>query len=153
MVTQLELKAKTLYDTDYNLWVLETVKLLQEGNFNKIDLENLIEEVLDLSERKRHKIESLLTRLFEYLLKLKYWESEREYNQNHWKKEIFNFRTQLKKELKVSPSLKRHLLEVFEESYQYARKMVSLNSGLSLNMFPSSPIANVEQLLDEDWLP
>jgi hypothetical protein len=76
MVTQLEPQPKTLYDTDYNLWVQQTVKLLQEGNFNQIDLENLIEEVMSLGRSEKRTIESLLTRLFEHLLQLKYWESE-----------------------------------------------------------------------------
>jgi hypothetical protein len=153
MVTQLELKAKSLYDSDYNLWVLETVKLLQEGNFNQIDLENLIEEVLDLSERKRRKIASLLKRLFEHLLKLKYWESEREYNQNHWETEILNFRQQINDELVISPSLKRYLADILEKTYQDARKLASKRTKFPLNTFPSSPIGNVEQILDENWLP
>ena len=77
----------------------------------------------------------------------------KDYNQNHWKIEIFNFRNQINKELKASPSLKRHLQEVFEESYQDARKLVSLASDLPLNTFPTAPIGNVEQILDENWLP
>ena len=63
MVSDLKPSAKTLYDTDYNLWVIETVKQLQEHKFENLDLENLIEEVSDLSRRDKHKLESLLTRL------------------------------------------------------------------------------------------
>jgi hypothetical protein len=153
MVTQLELKAKSLYDSDYNLWVLETVKLLQEGNFNQIDLDNLIEEVLDLSRRDKHKIKSLLRRLFEHLLKLTYWESAKDYSKAHWEGEIINFRQQIIDELEDSPSLKRYLSEVFNECYQDGRKIAAKKSRLPLNTFPESPIGNVEQILDENWLP
>ena len=76
MVIQLQTTAKNLYDTDYNLWVMETVKQLENKDFDAIDLENLIEEVSDLSRRDKRKLESLLRRLFEHLLKLKYWESQ-----------------------------------------------------------------------------
>ena len=65
MVIQLQTTAKKLYDTDYNLWVMETVDQLKNKNFDAIDLENLIEEVSDLSRRYKRKLESLLRRLFE----------------------------------------------------------------------------------------
>lgn len=153
MVTELKLESKSLYDKDYHLWVEETVKQLQAKDFNCIDWENLIEEVASLGRSEKRAVQSLLTRLFEHLLKLAYWESERNYNQNHWKKEIRNFRKQIKRELKASPSLKRHLREVFEECYQDARELVSDVSELPLNTFPSSPIGNTEEILDENWFP
>ena len=147
-----------------------------------------------MGRREKRRIESLLTRLFEHLLKLTYWRlrsstrrvstprrryaeryplgqaftrsdlllgkgtrevkrKERNYNQNHWKREIRNFRKQIKKELKASPSLKNYLLKVFEECYQDSRELVADVSELPLNTFPSSPIGNVEQILNENWLP
>jgi hypothetical protein len=83
MVTQLEKRSKKLYDVDYNLWVLETVKQLENREFNALDLDNLIEEVADLSRRDKRKLESLLTRLIEHLLKIKYWQSEKDRNFGH----------------------------------------------------------------------
>ena len=38
-----------------------------------LDLENLIEEVSDLSRREKKKLKNLLIKLFEHLLKLTYW--------------------------------------------------------------------------------
>ncbi len=56
-----------------------------------------------LSDRRA--ISSLLTRLFEHLLKLVYWlvywNDERDYNANKWKSEITAFRVQIQKLLKV----------------------------------------------------
>jgi hypothetical protein len=153
MVAELKQKPKNLYDTDYNLWVIETVKQLQNKDFESIDWENLIEEVADLSRREKRRIESLLTRLFEHLLKLRYWQSEKERNKGHWQGEIRNFRKQIKKELKASPSLKGYLQEIFEECYQDSREIVCDRSQLPLDIFPETPIANLEQVLDENWLP
>ncbi len=153
MVLDLKQSKKKLYDTDYNLWLEETVKQLQAQDFNAIDWENLIEEIASLGRSEKRRIESLLTRLFEHLLKFAYWEKEKNYNQNHWRREIRNFRKQIKKELKASPSLKNYLLKVFEECYQDSRELVADISELPIDTFPSSPIANVEQILDENWLP
>ncbi|ACK69804.1 protein of unknown function DUF29 [Gloeothece citriformis PCC 7424] len=146
-------KSQSLYDADYNLWLEETVKQLQAKNYEMIDWENLIDEVATLGRSEKRALESLLIRLFEHLLKVVYWESQREYNLDHWNGEIQTFRTQILKLLKTSPSLKPYLIEVFDECYQDARKIMIKRTGLDSTSFPSEAIATVEQALDEDWLP
>jgi hypothetical protein len=49
--------------------------------------------------------------------------------------------------------LKRYLSEIYLESYQDGRDLASKRSQLPLSTFPEEPIANLEQILDEDWLP
>jgi hypothetical protein len=144
---------KSLYETDYNLWVVETVSQLQRRDVNALDWENLIEEVEALSRRDKNKLASLLTRLLEHLLKLGYWRAEKERNQNHWRREILNFRLQVKRLLKDSPSLKPYLLEIFNQCYKDGRKLARDSSGLLISHFPEQPIANLDQILDEDWFP
>ena len=81
MVAESQQVQKQLYESDYYLWVVETVKQLQDQNFEQIDWDNLIEEVSDLGRREKKKLKSLLRNLWEHLLKLKYWQSELERNQ------------------------------------------------------------------------
>jgi PAS domain-containing protein len=153
MVAQLKTETKSLYDSDYNLWIIETVKQLENRDFNSVDWDNLIEEVLGLSRSDKRKLESLLMRLIEYLLILHYWDSERERNKGHWEREIANFRKQIRKELKASPSLKRYLIEIYSESYEDGRDLASKHSQLPIHTFPEKTIASLEQILDENWLP
>ena len=153
MVAELIKNQTNLYDTDYNLWVLDTVEKLENRDLDSLDWENLIEEVLGLSRSDKRKLESLLTRLIEHLLKLGYWETEKERNRGHWEGEIANFRKQIKRLLKDSPSLKPYLKDFFEECYQDSREIASKRSQLPLNTFPEKPIAPLEQILDENWLP
>ena len=153
MVAELIKNKQDLYDTEYNLWVLETVKKLEKRDLDSLDWDNLIEEVLDLSRRDKRKLESLLMRLIEHLLILKYWDLERERNRGHWQGEIINFRKQIKRILKDSPSLKPYLQDVFEECYQNGRDIAYQHSLLTLDTFPVAPIASIEQILDENWLP
>lgn len=153
MVAESKQRQKQLYESDYYLWVVETVKQLQNRDFEAIDWENLIDEVLDLSRREKRKLESLLIKLFEHLLILQYWQSERERNRGHWEREITSFRLQILRQLEDSPSLKNHLKEKLQQCYQDGCKLASKHSQLSKNTFPSEPIAPLDQVLDENWLP
>jgi len=102
----------SLYDTDYNQWIQETVQQLQNRNFDPIDWENLIEELESMGKNDKRALISLLTRLLEHLLKLSYWESEKPRSGNHWSSEIVNFRAQIKTRIEDSPSF-RPQMETF----------------------------------------
>ena len=158
MVTIIETKSsvaseglRSLYDSDFALWVEETAKHLGDRNFQNVDLENLIEEVLDLTRRSKHKLKSLLRRLFEHLLKLKYLQSELDRNQNHWCGEVFNFRQEIQDELQASPSLRGYLQQILDECYLEACESISITTGLPLNTFPKATLASMEQVLDKSW--
>ncbi|ACB50495.1 hypothetical protein cce_1145 [Crocosphaera subtropica ATCC 51142] len=153
MTVEINQSIDTLYDQDYNLWLEKTIKQLKSSKFSEIDIENLIEELESMGRSDKRALKSLLTRLFEHLLKIAYWETEREYNYRGWNGEIQNFRIQIRELLKDSPSLKVYLVEIFEECYQDARKITVKKTGLESDTFPDEPIANLEQVLDDDWLP
>ncbi|GBE97412.1 hypothetical protein NIES298_16600 [Microcystis aeruginosa NIES-298] len=143
----------TLYDSDYQLWLENTINQLRQGDFKGVDWENLLEELADLGKSERRALESLLTRLLEHLLKLTYWQSQRDYNQAGWKKEIRNFRIQIKKILKESPSLKLYLREILQECYLDARNLLIDETELDASIFPLEVLANLEEILDQNWLP
>ena len=115
-------KVKNLYDQDFALWIEATVKQLKSGDLSQVDLENLIEEVESLGKSQPKAVDNFLTRLLEHLLKRCYvvlpdcyW---------GWEIEIRNFRKELKKEFKYSPSLKRFMIEILEECYREALEAV-----------------------------
>lgn len=137
-----------LYDTDYNQWVEQTAKQLREGQFDCVDWDNLIEEIEDMGKSQRRALESLLTRLLEHLLKLSYWEAEKERSGNHWASEIVNFRYQINKRLKESPSLKTQMESMYAEVFPVAVKSVSKLFGL-----PPDAHISLKQALDDDWFP
>ncbi|WP_069473881.1 DUF29 domain-containing protein [Microcystis aeruginosa] len=143
----------TLYDSDYQLWLENTINQLRQGDFQGVDWQNLLEELADLGKSERRALESLLTRLLEHLLKLTYGQSQRDYNQAGWKKEIRNFRIQIKKILKESPSLKLYLREILQECYLDARNLLIDETELDASIFPLEVLANLEEILDQNWLP
>ncbi|MEB3174828.1 MAG: DUF29 family protein [Cyanobacteriota bacterium] len=59
--------------------------------------------------------------------------------------------------LKDSPSLRNYLEdylpEGYAEGYAKGRKLAAQHAQLPLATFPEAPIAGLEPVLDEDWLP
>ncbi|MCE2663002.1 MAG: DUF29 domain-containing protein [Microcystis sp. M53603_WE2] len=115
-------KVKNLYNQDFALWIEATVKQLKSGDLSQVDLENLIEEVESLGKSQRKAVDNFLTRLLEHLLKRCYVVLPDCYR--GWEIEIRNFRKELKKEFKYSPSLKRFMIEILEECYREALEAV-----------------------------
>ncbi len=57
-----------LYEEDFVLWTEKTAELLKRKEFNRVDWENLIEEVECMGKSERQAVESLLTQLLIHLL-------------------------------------------------------------------------------------
>jgi len=126
---------------------------LKAQDFSSLNLENLIEEIESLGRSEKHAMSSYLMRFCEHLLKIKYWESEREICLRGWKREVINFRLQIQEQLEASLSLKSFLQDVFTKQYKNGRKLFLNASELDGRMIPEGPDFTLEQALDEDWLP
>jgi hypothetical protein len=135
------------YEIDYAAWLENTALMLKKKMYAEIDWENLIEEIEDIGRSQKRAVESLLLRLLEHILKLKYWEEERERCANHWESEIVNFRYQLNRRIKESPSLKKHLSDCFEEIANIAKISVS---KLIKKPLPNISWSLVEVLAEKD---
>jgi len=116
-------KVKNLYNQDFALWIEATVKQLKSGDLSQVDLENLIEEVESLGKSQRKAVDNFLTRLLEHLLKRCYVVLPDCYR--GWEIEIRNFRKELKKEFKYSPSLKRFMIEMLSRSFRSGERGLS----------------------------
>jgi hypothetical protein len=153
MQSEVTVQPTSLYDTDYQLWLDRTAAQLRAREFKQIDLENLIEEIESLGKSDKRVISSYLMRLCEHLLKIEYWQSERESCFRGWDLEVTHFRLQIQALLKDSPSLKNYLSENFVSEYGNGRKLFLKASQQDINLIPVEPSFTLEQALDEDWLP
>ena len=138
-----EVNTKTLYDSDFALWIDDTVQKLKARNTENLDWENLIEEVESLGKSDKRKLRSLLSRLFEHLLKRKHTGMQECYR--GWDIEIRNFTEQITELLEESPSLKNYLQEIASKCYSKAIKSVSLDYDL----YDFSPGLDFEKVVDE----
>ncbi|MDJ0510330.1 MAG: DUF29 domain-containing protein [Crocosphaera sp.] len=116
------------YETDYYQWTLDQVEALRERNLDKLDWENIIEEIESLGRSDYNAVSSLLMRQIEHRLKIDYTPLEECYKK--WQVEIQAFKIGIKR--KISPSMKPKLKKDLEEIYQDAVSLVTLEYGINL---------------------
>ncbi|MBD2036710.1 DUF29 domain-containing protein [Leptolyngbya sp. FACHB-321] len=139
-----------LYDRDFYLWLQETAQLLRNGEFDRLDIENLVEEIESMGRSDKHAIESNLEVVLMHLLKYKYQPERRS---NSWRFTLLEHRNRLFKAFRGSPSLRGYYNQAFTESYQQARRLAAAETGLVIATFPIDSPFTPEQTLDEDYLP
>lgn len=151
-LTQSEVTMQQLYESDFVLWIDQTIKQLKQQELEQIDWEHLIEEIEDLGREQRRKVNSFLRQLLVHLLLYQYWTTEKAYCGNGWKGEISHFRAELD-ELLLSKTLLNYLTQEFDKIYLKARKIAINKTGLSANIFPDTCPYTVEQVLDSEFFP
>ena len=112
----------TLYERDLDLWLETAIAQLKAGDFDNLDIESLIEELEGLSGSNKREVETRLIRLIEHIFKRCYVKLPDCYR--GWEVTIINQRDELRRLLKQSPSLKRHFLQSFDDSFDTALEIV-----------------------------
>ncbi len=140
----------TAYQADFDLWLKQTVQLLQAERWQELDVENLVEEIEGLSKSERRGIASQLTRLILHLLK---WQFQPQKRSDSWLDSITDARTQIDLALKDSPSLSDYSVEQLEQSYQRARRQAAKQTQLEITAFPVECPYLLADILSDDWLP
>ena len=72
---------QTLYELDYAQWAEEMAQKLEEKCFSELDLDNLVEEVRDLSKLERDKLLSSMRLILHHLLK---WDYQPQKGSRNW---------------------------------------------------------------------
>jgi hypothetical protein len=111
-----------------------------------MDWDNLLEEIDDMGKSEKRSLESYLERLIAHVLKLQYWEAEKERNYKHWKVEIINFRRRIKRLIKQNPSFNALLAEIYPEVFQDVVDAWSIEFDIPENSF-----IELEQIMQEDF--
>jgi len=132
---------KTVYEQDYLMWLETTSEQLRTGKLENLDIENLLEEIEAMARKEKVALESNLEILLMHLLKYQYQVNKRTAS---WRYTIDEHRSRILKALKVSPSLKPYLKQVFDDCYQEGRRKAAIETGLNISTFPMrSPFSKI----------
>ncbi|NEP58284.1 MAG: DUF29 domain-containing protein [Symploca sp. SIO2G7] len=137
------------YDTDFRAWANHTANLLREQRWEEVDWEHLIEEVEDLGKSERSAIGSQIERVIIHLLK---WEYQPQRRSDSWLDSINDGRSQIRRKIEDSPSLKNYPDQILDQEYKRACRGAARQTGLDIATFPLSCPYSTEQILS-DWLP
>ena len=140
------MQLKELYHQDLNLWRQEVINAIQSRQLENMDWDNLIEEINDMTASERRALRSYTKRLIEHILKLKYWNSEKEYNQRGWKKEVVNFREEIRSILEDSPSLNNYLEQNYLDWYKKSVKAMRQEFTI-----PDDNLVDLEVIMTDEY--
>jgi len=138
------------YETDFCAWAQEQARLLRAGEFSRLDIENVAEELESMGRRDKREIESQLEVLLLHLLK---WQYQATLKSPSWSGTIREQRRRIEKLLRESPSLRPMLDELITEAYVEAREKAAEETGLPEETFPVECRFTFEQVLARDFLP
>lgn len=134
---------KPLYEQDFSQWAETMADLLAAGNFTALDIENLVEEVRDLSKRERDRLLSSLRLIVHHLLK---WDYQPQRRSRSWLATIQRERANINSYLEDSPSLKRFLADEFLiKVYTTAKIDAFKETGLEM---PATCPYNIDEALN-----
>ncbi len=137
-----KVEMKPLYEQDYSQWAETMADLLASGNFTELDIENLVEEVRDLSKRERDRLLSSLRLIVHHLLK---WDYQPHRRSRSWLGTIQRERANINLYLEDSPSLKRYLVdESLIKVYSTAKIDAFKETGLD---FPATCPYRIDEVL------
>jgi Domain of unknown function DUF29 len=137
------LDQRSLYDTDYALWLAEQVAHLRAGRLAALDVGNVAEELEGLTKSERQQLENRVEVLILHLLK---WDHQPEQRSNRWRASVAEQRARIRRLLKVSPSLKPLVKDAAGEVYGDAVERAAIETGLGEAIFPQTLPYTVEQI-------
>lgn len=140
----------TDYDTDFLVWNSTQIELLRSKQFDRLDLENIIEELESMARKERRGFQHRIEKLVMHLLKCKVQPKR---ISGSWLGTIREQRHRISLLMKEMPSLRPTLEYHMLKSYPHVVARAADETRLPRSDFPTTMPFTKEQLLDPDYLP
>lgn len=138
------------YEQDFYGWTVEQVALLQNKQFDQIDLEHIIEEIESMGKAERNQLRNRLTVLLMHLLK---WQYEPSHRCTSWVQTIREQRRAIPRLIKENPSLKSSLADLLLDAYSNAVEDAADETNLPISLFPTDCPWSYTQFMDKEFFP
>ena len=138
------------YEQDFYGWTVEQVALLQNKQFDQIDLEHIIEEIESMGKAERNQLRNRLTVLLMHLLK---WQYEPSHRCTSWVQTIREQRRSIVWLMEDNPSLKASLSDQLTTAYRRAVDEAADETSLPISLFPTECPWSYTQFMDKELFP
>ncbi len=144
--------AASAYEKDVVLWAQEQAALLRSGQFSKLDVERVADEIEDVGRSEKRELASRMAVLLAHLLK---WQTQPDRRSRSWQSTINEQRKRIGLALEETPSLRTTLADPKWRAAVWAdaRVIAMTDTGLSGEAFPDEWPWSAEQALSPTWLP
>ncbi len=132
-----------LYESDFYAWTQEQSALLSRGQWQSLDIENLVEDIESLGKQQKQELRNHLGVLIGHLLK---WKFQPELRGKSWRATVREQHTKIQLHLKENPSLKSYLDQAIIDSYEIALALVVRETHLDYPDLPSDCPYAIAQL-------
>jgi hypothetical protein len=132
------------YDRDFAEWAQAQARVLRDRDLNRLDVENVAEEIEDLSKSEHRELRSRLRILAMHVLKWDYQPAERA---RSWARTIREQQAEIEDLLEDSPSLRGVLSRYLAAVYAESRELAAVETGLPASMFPAEAPFSADELL------
>jgi hypothetical protein len=139
-----------LYDCDFYAWTQEQAALLRSGQWDRLDIPNLVEEIETLGRQERRELVNRLGILVGHLLK---WQFQPQQRSKSRIATIIEQRQEIQELIADNPSLKSYLVEAIEKAYQKGILLVAKETPLSLDDLPAQCPYTLDQVMDPNFYP
>jgi hypothetical protein len=138
------------YETDIVAWASEQAELLRSGQWSRLDIDHIAEEIDSVGRTEKRELGSRMTVLLAHLLK---WHFQPEHRSNSWLRTIRTQRGMIARALAKMPSLRPCLSdsEWLDDAWEDAVAWAARETGI--DEFPEELVWSVNQLLDPGFLP
>ncbi|MEO3707258.1 DUF29 domain-containing protein [Trichormus azollae] len=148
-----------LYHSDLQLCIEQTIQQLENHEFESLDIEHLIEELVDLGTSEKNTLRSNLKILLAHLLKFKIQHDLPDSMKGSCYSSVIEHRQRVLDNLADTPSLKSFLMEAVEKAYPDARKVAIKEGTLAKfgvrvpeeSEYPITCPFSIGQILNEDF--
>jgi len=144
--------ARTSYEKDVVRWAQEQARLLRAGDFSRLDIEHIADEIEDVGKAEQRELASRTAVLLAHLLK---WRYQPELRTRSWRATIEIQRKGVARRIVATPSLKATLRdpEWRDDIWLDALKAAIAETGLDPAVFPNACPWPIEQALDPEFWP
>lgn len=148
--TNEERSRRSEYERDFHAWAMEQAAHVRARRFDRLDVDNVVEELetLDRSERR-----AIVSRLEVPLLHLLTWRFQPNQRSRSWRLSIAGQRHKVAERFDESPSLVPECAELRSKAFESARLQAARETKLALATFPQTCPYTIGQVLDPDFLP
>lgn len=140
-------------DTDFHAWLVEQAALIRAREYQRIDWDNLAEELEDMSAGLRRALKSDLEIVLQHLLKLQYEPSPNEWRgrSRGWKLSVAEHRSRILDILDESANLRNLVPELIVKAYPRAVEQASIDIGRPEADFPTDSPWSAQEIMEMEF--